>query len=314
MPDFGGGAVVVRDAYFDTRFSNTLRIRVGKGKIPLGLERLQLVNAILFVERSFVTGLTPDRDTGVQALGDLSAGIVTYAAAVTNGNPEGGTADVDANEGKELSARVVVRPWARNTAAGTTNLGIGIGATTGTQGPTLPTYRSSALQTFFSYAPGVTGDGRRTRVSPQVFLYRGPFGGFAEYIRSSGAVLRGAVRSTTLDNSAWNISASWVLTGEAASDRLIRPNKSFDPPYHQWGALQVAARYHQLTVDDDTFALSLAAPGSSEKAQAVTVGVNWYPNPFIKFVFNVERTVFDGDANGPRPAENALLLRGQLSF
>ncbi len=53
---------------------------------------------------------------------------------------------------------------------------------------------------------------------------------------------------------------------------------------------------------------------SSRKAEAMTFGVNWYLNPFIKYVVNVERTVFDDDADGPRPVEHALVFRAQLQF
>jgi hypothetical protein len=42
--------------------------------------------------------------------------------------------------------------------------------------------------------------------------------------------------------------------------------------------------------------------------------VNWYLTPNFKYVFNVERTVFDGGADGARPAENALAFRTQINF
>ena len=42
--------------------------------------------------------------------------------------------------------------------------------------------------------------------------------------------------------------------------------------------------------------------------------MNWYPNPYVKYYLNYERTVFDGDAHGARPAEDAVLLRAQVAF
>jgi hypothetical protein len=42
--------------------------------------------------------------------------------------------------------------------------------------------------------------------------------------------------------------------------------------------------------------------------------LNWYLTPNYKYVFNFERTVFDGDPNGPRKAEDALVFRTQVNF
>jgi phosphate-selective porin OprO and OprP len=46
-PDFGGGTTVVQDAYFDTLFSSAFRVRIGKSKTPVGLERPILANSLL---------------------------------------------------------------------------------------------------------------------------------------------------------------------------------------------------------------------------------------------------------------------------
>ena len=81
-----------------------------------------------------------------------------------------------------------------------------------------------------------------------------------------------------------------------------------------WGAFQVAARYHALEVDDEAFARGLAAPGASRKAESWTVGLNWYLTGNIRHTLNFERTVFDGDADGPRRAENGIAFRTQLNF
>ena len=105
-----------------------------------------------------------------------------------------------------------------------------------------------------------------------------------------------------------------VVSGDAASDRGVKPSVNFDPGKHALGALQLTARYHVLTVDPAAFTSGLAAAGSSREARAFTIGANWYLNPYIKWVFNVERTVFDGDPNGPRHAENAVLIENQISF
>ncbi len=52
MPDFGAGTTVLQDAYIEGRFNPAFRVRAGKFKPPVGLERLQSATDILFVERA----------------------------------------------------------------------------------------------------------------------------------------------------------------------------------------------------------------------------------------------------------------------
>ncbi len=321
-PDFANNAVNIRDAYFDTRFSNAFRIRVGKTKVPFGIERLQSASSLLFVERALPTTVAPDRDFGIQVLGDVASSTVSYAFAVVNGVADGSAlADVDANQGKDIAARVVVRPLANRTTNRLAGLGLALAGSGGDQPLTLPTFRSAGQQPFFSYANGPTaaqGVGVRTRYSPQWFFYSGPFGGFGEWVRSTGDVQRGSAASLVraeVDHTAWQIALSWVITGETASDKGVKPRRNFDPGRSAgWGALQIAARYNELRVSQNAVDLGFAAAGASRTAEAWGVGANWYLNPFVKWVLNFERTVFDGDADGPRAAENALLFRAQLSF
>jgi phosphate-selective porin OprO and OprP len=312
-PDLAGGGVNIRDAYFDTRFSNAFRLRMGKAKVPFSIERIHGAATLLFVERSMTTIVAPDRDFGVQVLGDLLQNRLNYQAAIVNGGGDGAAIDADTNDAKDLAGRVVVRPWLANAMSPLNGLGFALAGSDGRQPMALPSFRTSGLNLFFAYAPGVVGDGPRRRVSPQAFYYHGRFGGFFEYVRSNGRVQRGAV-SSEVDHVAWQVTGSWVITGEAATDRGVRPKNNFDPENHRWGAVQLAARYHHLGVGADAVTRGLAAPGTSRIADAFTAGANWYLNPFVKWVFNFERTVFDGHVNGPRAPENAVLLRGQLSF
>jgi len=315
MPDFGSGSPVVLDAYVDTRFSPAFRLRVGKDKTPVGYELLIGDANLLFPERTLTSGLVPNRDVGFQAQGDLAGQRVSYSAGIFNGVPDGITSstDVDTNGGKDVAGRVVVQPFrtAAPTAAG--GLGFHVGGSAGKQRGPLPSYRTSIGQSYFAYATGATANGTRTRVAPAVFYYVGSFGAFGEYIRSTQHVARAGV-TREVSNEGWGVTASYLLTGEAASAGTIRPRRSFDPPTRQWGAVQLLARYSQLEVDADVFANGLAAAGASRKADAFTLGVNWYPTSFIKWYATYERTVFDGDADGPRPAENAVLFRAQLAF
>jgi phosphate-selective porin OprO/OprP len=317
-PDFAGGTLVLQDAYVDTVFSPAFRLRLGKTKTPFGLERLQPASNILFVERALPTSIVPNRDVGVGVLGDLPGGLVSYQAAVVNGVTDGGSGDVDSNDGKDLSGRLAIRPFVKkDPSSPLRGLTAGIAGTWGHQDGSgaLPTLRTASLsQTYFSYA-GAVADGVRSRYSPHLSYYNKAFAGIVEYVHTATAVRKGEVAGDIgLDS--WQIAGSWVLTGEAATDgtTALRPRADFDFGAGHLGAFQVAARYQALKVDDRAFALGFATPGSSAKAEAWTVGLNWYLTPNFKYVVNSERTVFDGDADGPRKPENALVLRGQVSF
>ena len=76
----------------------------------------------------------------------------------------------------------------------------------------------------------------------------------------------------------------------------------------------MAARYHTLEIDERALTLGLATAGSSRKAEAWTVGLNWYLTPNFRYMFNFERTVFDDDPDGPRKAENGFVFRTQVNF
>ena len=218
MPELAG-SVVLLDGYFDIRFSPKLRLRTGKDKTPVGYELLIGDASLIFPERSVVSLLVPNRDVGFQAQGDLAGGKLLYSAGIFNGNPPDGTSattDVDTNNGKDLAGRIVVLPFrsTKTPAHRLSTFGFHLGGSTGNQTGALPSYRTSAGQTYFSFPATTTADGRRNRVTPAVFLYLKSFGGFAEYARTTQEIVTSGV-PRTVTNQAWGVTASYVLTGEA---------------------------------------------------------------------------------------------------
>jgi phosphate-selective porin OprO/OprP len=314
--DFAGGSATVLDAYFDIRVAPHFRLRTGKDKTPVGYELLMGENYLLFPERAFAASLVPNRDVGVQAQGDLAGGRLSYTAGVFNGITDGSssTTDVDLNNGKDLAGRIVVQPLGpANSDSRWSGLGVHLGASAGWDTGPLPSFKTSVGQTYFTYASGVTADGAHIRVAPAVFYYHEALGAFAEYVSSDQDVAKSA-RVMTMRQRAWDVSGSWVLTGEHASDRGVRPIAPFDPGAGHYGALQLVARYMRLTIDPAAFAQGLAAPGASASAAAWTIGASWYPATFIKYSVSFERTTFV-PAGGPRrPTEHSLIFRAQVAF
>lgn len=326
MPDFGGGTTVLQDAYIDARFRPDFKIRAGKFKPPFGFERLMSATELPFIERALPTALVPNRDVGVMVHGDLLAGNLAYAGGIFNGVPDGGSADSDAQDGKDLVARVFVQPFRTVRDSRWQGLGAGVAVSYGVQhgSPTstiLPTFRTSGQQTLFAYlaqdttGPAAFSDGDHTRVSPQFHYYYRSYGVIGEYVYSSGNVRRGN-GAAVLDNSAWQIAGTWVVTGETPSYRGVTPRSAFDPKNGKWGALEVLARYHELKIDPDTFPLFASATASARSVDGWTVGTNWILNTGVKISANFDHLNFTGGAaNGAnREAENALLTRIQIAF
>jgi phosphate-selective porin OprO/OprP len=294
MTDFGGGAASVQDAYLDIAYWPKIKLRAGKFKPPVGLERLQSGASLLFVERALPTSLVPNRDVGLQFHGDLGEGIFGYALGAFNGVADGGSGDGDANDNKTFAGRIFVHPFKATGVEPLQGLGLGVSGSHGNEhgtaaAPGLPSFRSSGQLAFFSYrtavaavpasgatpasptVPPVVSDGRLFRISPQGYYYWGPFGLLGEYVTSSQDVTLNApagIQSTTLKNSAAQVAVSYVLTGGAASFKGVSPKQSFDPSKGEWGEIELKARVHRLKVDQDAFPVYANPVSSAQKATA----------------------------------------------
>lgn len=385
-PEFAGGSASAVDAYVEANLSSALKIRAGKQKSIVGLERLQGGGDIKFVERSYVTNaILPNRDLGVTVSGDLLGNKLNYGVGIVNGVADGGniSTGTEYNGEREYTARLFATPFIDSDSA-LAGLGFGLGATytnfrgeqnlnftdTSSADATrngLPSYVTDGQQTFFRYGGNVIADGTRFRWTPQANYYNGSFGLITEYARvnqdvsllgrndaggattpagTNAALANLAGTKKSLSHDAWQVAISYLLTGEDASFKGVKPKADFDLDKGGWGAWELVARYSEINLDSDTFKNRLgqyagenrAAPNavnsaysdrtlSAESAKSWTAGVNWYLNSNAKIVLNYSQTSFDGGAsnNGAtanatgsnikdRPDEKALLARFQVAF
>ena len=362
--EFASGSASVVDAYVDGRFNPAFKVRVGKYKPYVGLERLQGGADLKFVERSYVSNnILPNRDQGISVYGDVLGDKLNYAIGFNNGVVDGGNASTSSefDNDKEVTARLFATPF-KDDANALSGLGFGVAATytdstaernlnftdtsaaDGTRNG-LPSYVTNGQQTFFRYSSAAIADGKRFRVAPQAYYYNGPFGVIAEYARvsqdvslaSGGSPAAGgsipalpltgtaltnaqttilAGSNKKLNNDAWQIAATYLITGEDSSFKGVKPKNDFDLDKGGWGAWEFALRYSELNVDSDAFknqagqlagqtgadavptlAQAYADPTfSAKKAKTWTAGVNWYLNSNAKIVLNYEQTSFDGGA------------------
>lgn len=324
MPDFAGGTTRAYDAHIDYKFYDAFQLRAGKFKPPLGLERLQSGSELAFMERGLTANLSPSRDFGVQAYGDVES-MFEYQLGVFNGNADLGNTDNDDDDNKDVMARVFLHPFHNSDQYALKDLGIGIagsvGEREGSTGTTiLSDYRSPGQQRIFRYRSGaaadtVFADGTHWRLNPQANYYYGPLGFLTEYLISHQEVQRGAA-STSLEHTAWQAYVSYVLTGEDASFKGVKPKENFNPMNDGWGAFEVAGRVGQISFDDDAFPLFADPSASVSDATSFGAGINWYLNEMVRMQLNYDLTQFDGGAAGGRDRDNehALFSRIQYQF
>jgi phosphate-selective porin OprO/OprP len=288
MTDFAGGTVSIFDAYLDARLDPAFKIRVGKFKSFVSLERLQSASDIKLIERSYVSNaLLPNRDLGIAVHGDILDNTVNYAFGLMNGVTDGGNISTGPQFSgrKELTGRLFATPF-RNRESGLRGLGIGAAATyTSVHGERnlnftnttpadatrngLPNYLTEGQNVFFRYSGATVADGGRLRISPQAYYYLGPFGLLSEYaivrqdvsLSTGGPPPGGGLGTDTvitpntfksLHHQAWHVTASYILTGEGASFQGVKPRHNFDFG-NGWGAWEIVGRYSEMHLDDDTF-------------------------------------------------------------
>jgi phosphate-selective porin OprO and OprP len=328
LPDFGLGSTVIQDAWIDVHYhTDAIRLQLGKFKEPVGLELIQYDPEMFFVERSLVTDLVPNRDVGAQLHGIIGRGTLTWNAGVFDGVPDGGSTDRAVGNNKDLSGRVLVRPFALSSLPALSEFAVGAGGTTGRKVGTsastlLPTFNSSGQETvFFSYLKGPTkpdtaiANGQASRATFNGYYYFNRLGLLSEYASSWQTVTRDA-RTAALRNNAWQAAGSIALTNDHPSYTGVSPRYPFDPAKGHWGAVEILGRYSLLQVDKAAFADKFAdSTKSAYQASATALGVNWTWNRAVRYQVNYERTFFRGGAvGGNREPENALLAEAQLVF
>jgi phosphate-selective porin OprO and OprP len=334
MADFASGISLsannngsILDAYGELRLWPAFKIRAGKFKEPVGLERLQSWRNLLFVERGFPTQLLPNRDTGVMAHGELFGGRLNYEFGAFNGTPDGGSNDFDTDEDKDLAARLFAHPFGKSETA-LRGLGVGIAGTYGEQDRTPRGYTTHGSQPFFAYragataaAPNVLGGGTQWRLSPQGYWYWKSFGILGEYAISSQEMRQagggaGAGATAELQNTGWQVAISYFLTGEENSYKQVNPRRPFEIGGDGWGALELTARLGELDLDDDAFPIFASPTTSASKAFSWGVALNWHLNRFFKVTLNYENTDLNA-ASGAYTGidhEHVILSRLQATF
>jgi len=318
-----------RDVFLNFRYDAYAQVQGGKFKIPFGYEQLTGPMDLDFVYRTRASdALTPGRSVGGMVHGRAFKRVIRYQAGIFEDDgdnpPSLDPAPLLPGDPPPLpqqgswAGRVTVAPLRLGSLPGhLNNLEIG-GAIVST---TIPEGRNNlpgkmVLGDTFFHSRYYT-NGRRLRVGLELSWAPGPFSISAEYIQSKEAREGvGVGNAQGLDNNlpdiegrGWYVAGSWVVTGEK-KDGGIKPRR----PFLQggFGAIEVAVRYEVLRFA--SAGASQEPPSDSLRAanvlgngdRALTGGVNWYLNKWVKIQVNGIREKLDDPNLSP--------VAGQSSF
>lgn len=293
------------------------RLMIGRMKEPFSLEEMLPRKHIDFPEFSILNQYAPAEDNGVTLIGGSLTGPVEYGFAFYNG-----TGGDDLNSDKDVAARFVTRPWSGG-GGDLAGLQFGVAGTHGRQEGSLAgaELRTEARVPFLTFQPMSAFDGDRTRLGVEAAWVGGPFALYAE-AASIEEEATGTGGDADLRTEVWYVAGSWVLTGEDKTFKGVHPRSPLIRRSGQMtrgrGAWQLAARYSELSLDDDLVGAGLAlASAFPERVASYDIGINWYAsyNARVKLHFlhtdYAEDIVVGGDRRG---SEDALLLQFQLHF
>jgi phosphate-selective porin OprO/OprP len=330
----------ILDAYVNAHYWDAFQVEAGKFKQPFSYEQLIQDRFIPTVERSLIDQLVPARDVGVMVHGEkLFADRFDYAVSIFNGEIND---DYDQNKGKDMAARIVVRPlndetlplWARGLQAG-------VSYAFGNDKEPISNTTPNVLRTpdqvvFLQFNSGVRADGPRTRVSPEVAYFYDQFGFAAQYFYGQQKFLPSATAPTTITvpQSGFYVMSSYVLTGETRTtySQAVIPFNNFDPryPFLKPGAWEIIARVSELRYGDaifDTFKVGKTTFGPlvnptlwSQGATEFDIGLNWFLNRYIRVEVAYEHDWFlqpvqlGVGKDGRLKEQDSVITRLQLAF
>ncbi len=297
--DFAGDSVSIKTATISRKIAG-LNTVFGNDKEPQGLEELTSSKYITFMERSMVNeAFAPGRNLGV-SVGTGGDNYSVRAGLYTDGIDNGSdTATTDWS----LTGRVTYAPIAEKTEV--VHLGVS-GSYRGFDDNSGPRIRLRNFHNGTRYVDTgtTTAEGQMTFGAEAAAVF-GPFSAQGEFYTST---LEGnGAGSTDIDYDGWYVMASYFVTGES------RAYKAKDGEFGRVkaeGAIEVAARYEMIDMEDTGFGTA------ASETTALTLGVNYYFNPYVRAMLNYGTAEYDFTAAaGTADTETDFIgTRLQLDF
>lgn len=315
--DFADGAEV-KDGYLKYKGLENVGITIGQYKEPFSLEELTSSKYITFMERSLpVEAFAPSRKIGIgtETYGDSWSFEVGFF-----GEEFDVDVDEEGNEGYGVSGRVTFAPINEETRL------VHLGVSAEYRDPQDTTVRFRARPESHITGErlvdttGMSGVDDIVSLGVEAAAVFGPFSVQGEYIRadvSGGTLDIGEDDAPILVDTGdpafagWYVYGSYFLTGESrpyqtkkrAAFQRVKPNNNFP---RGPGAWEIAVRYSTLDLDDGAI--------NGGEQDDITVGLNWYPNPHVRFMANYVMANADPNSSGVQDEPNIVQFRAQIDF
>jgi phosphate-selective porin OprO/OprP len=313
-------------------------VKMGQFKEPFSLEWQTRDKALLFAERSMAYSLGPKRDIGLMAYGFAYDDALNYSLGIFNGDGQDGATQGNEHDEPEVAARLVLEPFKNSNFDAVRSFQIGASASyaqidlsnldlkvksSGMYGSDRNMYVLSHNTKF-----GVLQDvDTRQRLGLETAWIKGPLllQGEVVYLKYTGLKPVGEP-AMDAEFAAGYASVSCCLTGERHSIyhgvvQPVYPKNFFNPEMGTWGAVCLAARLEHFEGDEDW--INPASHVSTQKADALSVAVNWILFPMVRIIFDYSHTEFsdplrvrvmpNGDVDYV-DEENAFTCRFSMDF
>ena len=304
--DFSDGDADIKDAYIGYEGWSSTTLKIGQFKEPFSLEELTSSKYTTFMERALPTTFSPGRNIGIGA--HKYWDNLTLAGGLF-GESFDTDVDKEGNEGWGVASRLTYSPIHRKTRAMHFGTAAEYRKTNDDHEVRYDTNpESNVTGVKFANTGKIKNVDNTTKYGIEAAGVWGPFSGQSEYIftdvdRNSGA------RDLNLDG--WYAYGSWFLTGESRSYKYKKGSFSRIKPRHHYGAWELAARYSMIDLTD--------GPITGGEEENITLGLNWYVNPYVRVMANYimidndREADDDGDVAG-NDNPDVLQLRIQGEF
>ncbi len=304
--DFANEGVALKGVYMNYTGIEDTEIRVGHFKPGYSLEDMTSSNDITFIERSAAT--EPFSTSEQIGAGVLNHGK-NYHVALGVFNDDAGRQSND-DEQFSVAGRLAGTPYKDGK-----NL-VHLGASASYRKPDQANDRfdydsrgENRLQTSDSVSAVINDGENSTVVGLEAAAVAGPFSIQGEYVMAD--VENEAGNDPRFNGASAQI--AYTLTGESRPYKIskgafggIKPAKPFDPANGGWGALELAARYSHLDLNDGGI--------NGGEMNNVTLGANWYLNNNMRLMSNVIFVDTDENAVTPNDDPTIFITRSQVKF
>lgn len=314
-----------KDVYVGADYIKNAQIQVGKFKIPFGLDELTGVTHNDFVYRSLgAIYLDPGRDIGGGVHGRFLKHALSYSTGVFAHDGDNARSKKIAGGDSTWSGRVTGRPlrlFHGVRGADTLELGTAVAISQVADDSFRPNgLRGRTVLTQDTFFAPVYVKGLRRRWEGDLDWTVGPASVRSEFTRVLDERQQQGFGDETLPDAryrSWYVSGTWILTGERKT-RPVRAAEDFLTG--GIGAIEVAGRIERIWFDSvnsttDAFANPRAENILPSGERAVTMGVSWTLNRFMKIQFNLIREQIEDRERSPVPSRDAFWSRAfRLQF